>query len=63
MKDKKIYAIYKGEKFIDVGTRYELAERLGVKPYTIYFYTTNSYKRRNKKENSKRIEIYVIDEE
>ena len=41
----KIYALYWGDKFLTLGTRKELAEYLGVKERTIYFYTTEVYKK------------------
>ena len=42
------YAIYKGDKFIDLGTLQELSEKLNVKPNTIYFYSTPTYRKRSK---------------
>lgn len=48
-KSKRIirtYALYKGDKFIDMGTLDYLADLLGVKPKTILFYTTPSYQKR-----------------
>ena len=57
----KIYAMYKGDKFIDLGTKEYLAYKLGVKPYTIYLYTTPTYKKRVKdQEYSKRIIVIEI---
>ena len=57
----KIYAIYKGDKFIDLGTKEYLAYKLGVKPYTIYFYTTPTYKKRVKDQDyNKRIIVIEI---
>lgn len=44
----KWYALYKGDKFLFVGTRKELAEYLGVDEKTIYFYSSPVYKRRKK---------------
>ena len=44
----KTYALYWGDKFLIVGSRKELAEYLGVKEKTIYFYTTEIYKKRRK---------------
>ena len=43
---KKQYALYKGDKFITVGTKKEVAEYWGVKPTTISYYTTPAYKKR-----------------
>ena len=49
MKKEKVYAIYKGDEFIDLGTRKELAERLGVKVSTIDYLLTPAYRRKFKK--------------
>lgn len=48
MKKKRpgIYALYQGDKFIDEGTVKELAEKLGIKKETLYFYATPSYRKR-----------------
>lgn len=51
MKKEKVYALYKGDNFIDLGTRKELAERIGVGERTIYFYSTETYQKRNKDGN------------
>jgi hypothetical protein len=42
----KEYAVYKGEELLAIGTIEECAKMLNVKPKTVYFYTTNTYKRR-----------------
>ncbi len=42
----KIYALYKGDKFIDLGTKEYLANLLQVKTKTIYFYSTPTYLKR-----------------
>ena len=44
---KKIFALYKSDEFIDLGTIEYLANRLGVKPRTIKFYSTPTYQKRN----------------
>ena len=49
MKEEKVYAIYKGDEFIDLGTKKELAERLGVKVRTIEYLLTPAYRRKFKK--------------
>lgn len=41
-----MYALYHGDKFIDLGTREYLAELLKVKPKTISFYSTPTWKKR-----------------
>ena len=48
MRKRKIYALYKGDKWITDGTREELAEYLNVKIRTIDFYATKKWKERNK---------------
>lgn len=45
---KMLYALYKGDEFLDIGTKYELAEMLGVKPETITFYASPTYQKRTK---------------
>lgn len=35
---KKIYALYKGDKFIDIGTSRELAKIMDIKIETFWFY-------------------------
>lgn len=42
------YALYKGDKFIEIGTAKELAEYLGVSERTVHFYSTPTYMKRNK---------------
>lgn len=44
---KKIYALYKGDKFIDIGTKEYLAQLLGVTQKTIEFYAKPVQIRRN----------------
>lgn len=44
----KYYALYKGDKFLIVGTKKELAEYLGVKVKTISFYSSEVWKKRRK---------------
>lgn len=55
------YAIYKGDKFIDLGTKEYLAKKLGVKEETIYFYSTPTYKKRSKnnKDNDRMVVIKI----
>ncbi|MFZ7175793.1 helix-turn-helix domain-containing protein [Streptococcus hyovaginalis] len=45
---KMLYALYRGDEFIDIGTRYELAEMIGVAPQTISFYASPTYQKRTK---------------
>ena len=46
MNKEKVYALYRGEKFLAIGTKKELAELLGVKVETISFYGTPAYKKK-----------------
>ena len=43
---KRIYALYKGDKWITDGTREELAKYLNVKVKTIDFYSTPTWRKR-----------------
>ena len=40
MSKEKLYALYRGEKFLGIGTKKELAELLNVKVETVSFYAT-----------------------
>ncbi len=52
MKRKRnVYAIYRGDKFIDVGDANELAERQEITKNTLYFYRTKHYKEISTDEN------------
>lgn len=46
MRKKRIYALYRGDKWITDGTREELAKYLNVKVKTIDFYTTPVWRKR-----------------
>lgn len=48
----KEYALYKGEELLSIGTIREIANELNVKPDTVRFYGTDSYKRRLEKRKS-----------
>lgn len=49
---KKLYAIYKGEDFLDSGTLDELSERQGIKINTLRFMSTPSYFKRHENGNN-----------
>ena len=51
-KSKTIYALYKGDTFLDLGTVPELARYLKVKKETIRFYNSKRYKQRKDSNNS-----------
>lgn len=55
MKEKKEYAIYKGDKFIDLGTREYLAKRFGVTEKYISFLASPTARKRGKKEDSNKL--------
>lgn len=44
---KKIFALYRGDRFIDMGSKQYLAELLGVTVRTITFYCSPTYQKRN----------------
>ena len=50
----KEYALYKGEELIAMGTKREIAERLGVSASTVGYYGTPVYARRTS-ENGRRL--------
>jgi hypothetical protein len=63
MKKENIYAIYKGDDFVYMGTKKECAEHLGVMPRTICFYTTPTYRSRFKdNEDSQRIVVLKVED-
>ncbi|MGE7545033.1 hypothetical protein [Sporosarcina newyorkensis] len=45
-KRHRVFALYKGDELLSVGTIEEIAEELNVLPETVLFYGTNVYKRR-----------------
>lgn len=62
MKKEIIYAIYKGDDFVYMGTKKECAEHLGVKPEAIKFYSTPTYQKRSKSlDNNRTVVIKVED--
>lgn len=62
MSKEGIYAVYKGDEFIDLGTKKQLAKTLNCKTKSIAFMTTPCYKKRIKgKEN--RLTVIKVEEE
>lgn len=57
MTDKTVYAVYKGDKFLDLGTAEELAKRFKVKKETVWFWNSPVNKRRAKKKRKIAIKI------
>lgn len=65
MARQKIFALYKGDEFIDVGTVKELAKKRNVKPESIRYLSTPAYERKiaNRKNSKALIAIKMEDEE
>lgn len=61
MRDKRIYDLYRGDHFIDVGTKDELSQRLHLKPATLMFKASPAYRQRTTYEKSTR--LYLISKE
>ena len=59
MRKNNIYALYKGDTFINLGTVKELAKFMNVNESTIRFYITKVYKERRKDSNNSIIVIKV----
>lgn len=57
MRNKNIYAVYKGDEFLDLGTVEELVERFKVRKETVWFWNSPSNKRRAKKKRKIAIKI------
>lgn len=54
------YALYRGDELLDVGTCAELAERRGVRPETIYYYTSPAYRKKWTRDD-KRVYVTRVD--
>lgn len=50
----KIYAMYKGEECLGIGTIIQLSKQLGIKIQTLRFYLTPTYKERIEKGKNRR---------
>lgn len=53
------YVLYLGDEVIDIGTADELAKRRGVKPSTIYYYSTQAYMKRIKGQDNRLLAVRV----
>ncbi len=62
MRNQIIYAVYKGDKFIYMGTKEECAEHLGVKRDTIVFYSSPTYQKRAKTEDNDRMIVIRVED-
>ena len=54
VKDKREYALYKGDNLLAIGTIPAIANKVNVQERTIYFYNTDAYKRKLEKRNNAR---------
>lgn len=54
-----IYALYKGDEILGVGTIYELASMFNVQLRTIQYYRTEAYKKKLAKRKTKSANILV----
>lgn len=53
----KVYALYKNDTLLDIGTIKELSEKFKIKENTIRYYGTPTYKNRGKKNYRILIEV------
>ena len=56
----KIYTLYKGDKFVSVGTKKEIANELNIKIETVTYYGTPAYKKRAKKNKTDKNNRYEL---
>ena len=56
---KCIYALYRGDTFIDLGTIEELAKKEKVSEKTIQYYRTPAYRRKFKSDESRKVLIKI----
>ena len=59
---QNIYAVYKGERFIDVGTADYLAKVLGITVKSVWYMATPSYRKRIAKSKDA-MEVFKIEED
>jgi DNA-binding NarL/FixJ family response regulator len=55
---RKIYIVYRGDEVVTHGTKYEIAQKLNIKPQTVLFYTSNVHRSRNNGNNH--LEAYFV---
>lgn len=56
---ENIYALYKGDELLGIGTKKELANQLGVKISTIQFYHSPAYRARSKINKNRKILVKI----
>lgn len=52
---RKVYALYKGEDLVEMGTAKHIAEVLGITESSVLFYQSPSYRKRTSEERGKRL--------
>lgn len=57
MKKQNLYALYKGDTFLDIGTAVDLAKKYNVEPRTIKYYSMESYLKKSTKINNRLISV------
>lgn len=60
MRKNSEYALYKGDKFIDLGTKEYLAKLLGVQEKTILFYASPTSTKRRQTKIKKESDRYIV---
>lgn len=66
MKKRKrwVYAVYKGEDCLIIGTREEICEEMNIKRKTFEYYRTNAYSKRLENRKCRKAKIIIrIDDE
>lgn len=63
MAKEKLFALYKGDKFLDIGTAKELAKKQNVTPDFIKYLSTPANLRRFEKGNNRLIAVKLEDAE
>lgn len=59
----KLYALYKGDDFIDIGTSKELCKTMGIKINSFWFYTSKQWLERSNYESWVIVEIKENEDE
>lgn len=62
---EKVYAMYKGEQLLSIGTPTEICKEMGIKLQTFRFYRTKHYKNivDNSRLKNRRVVIRIEDDE
>ena len=58
-----VFALYKGDTFVDVGTYAELAARTGIKEESLRFYATSVHRKRLKNPDKGLIVVRLEEED